>query len=92
MATRIAVAAFLLFPCLSFAFDHQAWDALLRKNVVVLEGGKASQVRYAAMAQDRGSRSRSNSSSSSSSRSSFGNSRSSNGSSFGNSGNSAFDE
>lgn len=48
-----------------------------------------------AMAQDRGSRSRSNSSSSSSSRSSFGNSRSSNTSSFGNSGNSGnsgFDE
>ena len=36
-----------------FDHSHQAWDALLRKNVVVLEGGKASQVRYAAMAKDR---------------------------------------
>jgi hypothetical protein len=36
-----------------FDHSHKAWDALLRKNVVVLEGGKASQVRYAAMAQDR---------------------------------------
>jgi hypothetical protein len=36
-----------------FDHSHKAWDALLRKNVVVLDGGKAAQVRYAAMAQDR---------------------------------------
>jgi hypothetical protein len=36
-----------------FDHSHKAWDALLKKNVVVLDGGKASQVRYAAMAQDR---------------------------------------
>jgi hypothetical protein len=36
-----------------FDHSHKAWDALLRKNVVLLDGGKASQVRYAAMAQDR---------------------------------------
>lgn len=37
------------------AFDHShaAWTALLKKHVVVLQGGKASQVRYAGMAQER---------------------------------------
>ena len=36
-------------------FDHQhkAWSALLRKHVVLIDGGKASQVRYAAFAADR---------------------------------------
>jgi hypothetical protein len=50
----------LLLWCLAFAvhaqgFDHEhkAWDALLRKHVVLLEGGKASQLRYAGMAQER---------------------------------------
>ena len=32
---------------------HKAWDALLKKNVVPIEGGKASQVRYADFARDR---------------------------------------
>jgi len=35
------------------AFDHSAWDALLKENVVVLEGGKASKVRYAQLAKER---------------------------------------
>jgi len=37
------------------AFDHShaAWTALLKKHVVLLDGGKASQVRYAGMAADR---------------------------------------
>jgi hypothetical protein len=36
-----------LFLCTAaHAFDHGSWDALLKKNVVVLEGGKASQLRY----------------------------------------------
>ena len=50
----------LLLWCLAFGvhaqgFDHEhkAWDALLHKHVVVLEGGKASQLRYAGMAQER---------------------------------------
>ena len=30
----------------AFGFDHGQWDSLLKKNVVVLEGGKASQFRY----------------------------------------------
>lgn len=32
---------------------HKAWDGLLKRHVVVLPGGKASQVRYAAFAGDR---------------------------------------
>ena len=37
------------------AFDpsHAAWTALLKKHVVVLQGGRASQVRYAGFAADR---------------------------------------
>jgi hypothetical protein len=37
------------------AFDHThaQWDALLKKHVKVLDGGKASQVRYADFAKDR---------------------------------------
>jgi hypothetical protein len=38
---------------LAFDQSHQAWDALLKKHVVALEGGKSSRVRYAGMAQDR---------------------------------------
>ncbi len=34
-------------------FDHGAWDALLRRHVVVLGGGQATQVDYAGMAADR---------------------------------------
>jgi hypothetical protein len=53
MAARLAFVAGLLFSSACLAFDHQAWDALLRKHVVVLGGGKASTVRYEAMARDR---------------------------------------
>jgi len=37
------------------AFDHShtAWDSLLRKHVVLTQGGNASQVRYAGMLSDR---------------------------------------
>lgn len=37
------------------AFDHAhaAWTALLKKHVVLLRGGQASQLRYAGMASDR---------------------------------------
>jgi Protein of unknown function, DUF547 len=51
---------FLLLLSFAFAahaqgFDHahQSWDALLRKHVVVLDGGKASQLRYVGIAQER---------------------------------------
>jgi hypothetical protein len=33
--------------------EHKAWTELLKKHVVVKDGGKASQVRYAGFAQDR---------------------------------------
>lgn len=35
------------------AFDHSGWNALLKKHVVVLRGGQATQVDYAGMAADR---------------------------------------
>ena len=37
------------------AFDHShaAWSALLKKHVVLIDGGRASQLRYAGMAADR---------------------------------------
>jgi len=37
----------------AFDHDHQAWAALLKKHVVLIDGGKASQLRYAALAQER---------------------------------------
>ena len=36
-----------------FDQPHKAWDALLKKHVVLVDGGKASQVRYAGIATDR---------------------------------------
>jgi len=36
-----------------FDHSHAAWNALLKKNVVLIDGGKASQVRYAELARDR---------------------------------------
>jgi hypothetical protein len=36
-----------------FDQSHVQWTALLKKHVVVLDGGKASQLRYAGMAADR---------------------------------------
>jgi hypothetical protein len=38
-----------------FDHSHKAWDALLKKTVVLLQGGKASQVRYAEFAKERAS-------------------------------------
>ena len=37
----------------SFDPQHKAWTALLAKHVVLIDGGKASQLRYGGMAQDR---------------------------------------
>jgi len=57
LAAFLVALSALLAPALGAAqgFDHahKAWDALLKKHVVVLEGGKASQVRYAEFAKDR---------------------------------------
>ncbi len=36
-----------------FDQNHAQWNALLKKHVVLLDGGKASQLRYAGMAADR---------------------------------------
>jgi hypothetical protein len=57
LAAVLLFLAALLRPLAGLAqgFDHshKAWDTLLKKNVVLLEGGKASQVRYADFAKDR---------------------------------------
>ena len=53
---HIALLMMLLAPCGSFAqFDqqHTAWTDLLKKHVVVVDGGKASRVSYAGFARDR---------------------------------------
>jgi hypothetical protein len=57
MDARLGVLL-LCFVCSSalgqgFDHSHKAWDALLKKHVVLLEGGKASQFRYAEMAKER---------------------------------------
>ena len=54
---RFAVAALYLWSACAAAqgFDHAhaAWDALLKKHVVVIAQGKASQLRYSALARER---------------------------------------
>lgn len=40
-------------PASAFDHTHAAWTALLMKHVVVLDGGRASRVRYADVARDR---------------------------------------
>lgn len=40
-------------PASAFDHTHAAWTALLMKHVVVLDGGRASKVRYADVARDR---------------------------------------
>ena len=53
MDARLILVALMLAAsgALAQGFDHshKAWDALLKKNVVVLQDGKASQVRYAGL-------------------------------------------
>jgi hypothetical protein len=46
MDARLALSVLLFFATSALGFDHGPWDALLKRNVVVLEGGKASQFRY----------------------------------------------
>jgi hypothetical protein len=57
MDARLILATVCLAsgPALAQGFDasHAAWDALVRKHVVVLPGGHASQVRYDGFAADR---------------------------------------
>ena len=55
--TRLIALLFALLPAaaLGQAFDHahRSWDVLLKKHVVLLGGGKVSQLRYAGMMQER---------------------------------------
>jgi uncharacterized protein DUF547 len=48
---------FLILPLegalAAFDHEHKAWTELLHKHVVVIDGGVASQVRYAGFARDR---------------------------------------
>jgi hypothetical protein len=53
MDARVVLVLLLLLPLTALGVDHGAWNALLKKHVVLLEGGKASQVDYAGMASDR---------------------------------------
>jgi hypothetical protein len=57
MRRLIAFVALTVLPVgvalAQFDQSHGAWTALLKKHVVLIDGGKASQVRYAAFAQDR---------------------------------------
>ena len=48
------VLAFAAVPALAqFDHSHAAWNALLKKHVVLIHGGQSSQVRYADFAKDR---------------------------------------
>jgi hypothetical protein len=55
MIRAILLAAALVLSPAAHAFDHShaAWDALLKRHVKLVDGGKASQVRYAGFAKDR---------------------------------------
>ncbi len=52
----LVLFAFCAGNAVAQGFDHahKAWDALLKKHVVLLSGKHASQVRYAEFARDRG--------------------------------------
>ena len=51
VAAALALCA-LTASAEDFDHSHQAWTTLLEKHVVLLEGGKASRIDYAGMAQD----------------------------------------
>jgi len=58
--TRLSAMALLLLPLAragaqapAFDHSHAAWSALLKKHVVLIDGGRSSQLRYAGMAADR---------------------------------------
>jgi len=53
VASRLILAWLAWLPLAALAFDHQAWDGLLRRHVVLLPGGNASQLGYAGMARER---------------------------------------
>jgi hypothetical protein len=53
MDARLSLLALALCWSQALAFEHQDWDRLLKKHVVLLDGSKASQLRYSGMASDR---------------------------------------
>ena len=53
MAARVAILVLALLAWPAQAFDHKAWDSLLKKHVVLIEGGKASRLDYAGVAAER---------------------------------------
>jgi hypothetical protein len=53
MDARLTLLAFAFVCSQALAFEHRGWDSLLRKHVALLDGGKASAVRYRGMAQER---------------------------------------
>ena len=54
LALTVALVGAFATPALAqFDQQHKAWTALLKKHVVLVDGGKASQLRYAEMARDR---------------------------------------
>ncbi len=52
-STLAALAWPMVATAQSIDHSHAAWSALLKKHVVVKDGGKASQMRYAGMAADK---------------------------------------
>jgi hypothetical protein len=58
MRRLVAALALALLPLGAaggeFDHSHAAWTALLKKHVVLIDGGKGSQVRYVELAKDRG--------------------------------------
>lgn len=57
MDARLAALVLAFWASSAFAqlfdYSHRAWNDLLQKHLVVLEGGKASRMDYAGMAADR---------------------------------------
>ena len=55
MKTLLLAIVFFALNANAQTFDHShaAWSALLKKHVVLVDGGKASQVRYVEFARDR---------------------------------------
>ncbi len=52
----IMLSALLMAQCsMADSLDHQTWDRLLKENVLVLSGGRATVVDYQGMARDRAS-------------------------------------
>jgi hypothetical protein len=52
-ARLIGAVLLAILPLRGLGFEHAAWDALLKRHVVLQDEGKASRLRYAAMAQER---------------------------------------